>query len=180
MAFNGTKKFDFHLNQQATASGLSLAVYQNLYMDTYPNPLQIEGTLDIQILEKEMLSVRTPFLCINQLESKDHDPDLKSTHRIYILNKLMTHLHIEQPIPYQFKEFQKIDIKLSSQEGYTYCESKPNQYYKVQVPNSTKQVTIMHTSLYKVEYLSFKSENNHSLANMWRIHQEPEFDCSDE
>ena len=38
----------------------------------------------------------------------------------------------------------------------------------------------MHTSLYRVEYLSFKSENNHSLANMWRIHQEPEFDSTDE
>lgn len=34
-------------------------------MDTYPNPLQIEGTLDLEILEKEILSVRTPNLSFN-------------------------------------------------------------------------------------------------------------------
>jgi len=27
MNFNGTKRFDFYSNQQATASGLSLAIY---------------------------------------------------------------------------------------------------------------------------------------------------------
>jgi len=85
----------------------------------------------------------------------------------------MTYLHIEQPIPYQFKEFQKVDIRLSSREGYTYLESKPNQFYKVQVPSTGMEIEIKHTSLYKVEYLSFKSESNHSLAHLWRIHQEP-------
>jgi hypothetical protein len=95
-------------------------------MDTYPNPLQIEGTLDLEILAKEMLSVRTPNFTVNQLETEDKD--IKQAHRVYVLNKFMTHLHIEQPIPYQFKEFQKVDIKLNSRdEGvYTYLESKPN------------------------------------------------------
>lgn len=34
----------------------------------------------------------------------------------------------------------------------------------------------MHTSLYKVEYLSYKSETNHSLAHLWHVHREPELD----
>lgn len=145
-------------------------------MDTYPNPLQIEGTLDLEILQKEILSVRTPNLTVNRLESEDKS--FQQTHRVYLLNRLMTFLHIEQPIPYQFKEFQKIDIKLSNRDGYTYVESKPSQYYKVQVPSTGKEITIMHTSLYKVEYLSFKPESTHSLAHLWRIHQEPQFEES--
>jgi len=44
-------------------------------MDTYPNPLQIEGTLDLEILEKEMLSVKTPNLQVNTFN--DEETDLK-------------------------------------------------------------------------------------------------------
>lgn len=54
--------------------------------------------------------------------------------------------------------------------NYEIVESKQNQCIKIKMKTTGKEFTFLHTSLYKVEYLSFKHEKVHNLAYMWRVH----------
>lgn len=101
-----SKFFDFYANQNATASSLALAIYQQMYLDPQ---MEIRGTMDLEILAKEKASVHSPYLQINNLgEELLRVGQMKQTgciYRLYRLNRLMTSIQMDTPIPYVFKNF---------------------------------------------------------------------------
>lgn len=61
-----------------------------MYMD--PLGQQIEGTMDVEILQKEVSSVVCPDICFDNFIKSE---EIYKVRRLYELNRLMSHLHIE-------------------------------------------------------------------------------------
>lgn len=62
------------MHSQATASGLALSVYQYLYLEPQQ---EINGTMDAEILQKEKLSVKSPYFHIDNLEVERGSGDIQ-------------------------------------------------------------------------------------------------------
>ena len=63
----GSRKYDFNSFQHTTAGSLALSVFQYLYLRP---ETEINGTLEIDILEKERASFKSPSLFINNLDNE--------------------------------------------------------------------------------------------------------------
>jgi len=81
----------------------------------------------------------------------------------------MSHLHCEQPLPFSFKSFQQYELKIDSK--FTIVESKPAAHITIKLATG-KEITLHHTSLYKVDYLRYKSEKINSYGYLWQLHRE--------
>jgi hypothetical protein len=99
----------------------------------------------------------------------------------------MTHLHVEQPIPFNIKQFQEVRFSFNSSKSQSvqHISHKPLQFYSVKVlkngatdkdnRSNTKvpdEFKFYYSSLYKVEFLRFKPKKEHVWANLWRIHRD--------
>ena len=81
--------------------------------------------MDVEILQREVSSVICPDICFDNLNKSG---EAFKVRRLYALNRLMSHLHIDQPIPFMSKAFQKVDIKVDvkGMGHYEMIESKLN------------------------------------------------------
>ena len=53
---------------------------------------------------------------------------------------------------------------------------RPQKDMKISIDASGKEYKFIHTSLYKVDYLVFKREEEHNVGNMWRLHKTQSMD----
>ncbi len=77
--------------------------------------------MDLEILSKEQNSIVLPYLFINKLDENFGDIGVQ---RLYKMNRLMSHLHVEQPLPYVFKGFSTIDMTIDFKNGVQFMEQK--------------------------------------------------------
>lgn len=78
------------VHQPATCASLAMTIFQHHYLDP---KLQIRGTLEEDLLAKERLSIKSPYVLICSLDSPvnfQHE-----VVRLYKMNRLMSHIHIE-------------------------------------------------------------------------------------
>ena len=88
------------VHQQATSASLALAIYQHFYLDP---KVQIRGSLEEDILLKERQSIKSPYVLINSktstaamnLESIKTIDFSKTIMRLYKMNRIMSHIHVE-------------------------------------------------------------------------------------
>ena len=89
--------------------------------------------MEAEILSKEKLSVKGPFFHINNLEPSFDTEN--NVYRLFRMNRLMNHLHLQHAVPYMFKSFSPIqgfsydDLR----NKYTKLEDRPGQYFKLRL-----------------------------------------------
>jgi len=70
--------------------------------------MEIRGTMDIEILAKEKASVHSGHLFVDNLQHEILNGLKNDTvYRLYKINRLMTSVQMDSPIPYLFKGFLK-------------------------------------------------------------------------
>jgi len=90
--FNGGKQsFDFTLHAQATASSLALCVFQYLYLDS---DKFLKGTTDMEIFEKEKLSLKSPYYSYSNFE------ETEGTFRLYESRYSLAACYKDFPVPF--------------------------------------------------------------------------------
>ena len=106
--------------------------------------MQIRGTLEEELLAKERLSIKSPYVLITSktcptalsLEGLKAFDFSKGIIRLYRMNRLMSHIHVEQPIPYMIKDFQQVAFSFNAHKQFQNLEHKPRNCLRVKILKS--------------------------------------------
>lgn len=80
--------------------------------------MEIRGTSDLRIFQKEKLSLRPASFYINKLGQIDRQNALEefrdNQYSIYKENLILPSVYQDSPIPYLFKSFSRVNFRYSS------------------------------------------------------------------
>ena len=166
---DGTKKYDFNVHSHTTAGSMALSVFQFLYLKP---ETEIRGTLEADILAKEKLSVKSPSLYINNLAKEPVFDYQRNIYRLFKMNRMMNHLQADQSVPIMFKDFADFNFDYDSHRGqFTVVDHRYQKDLKLKLDKSDREFKFGHTSLYKVDYLVFRREDEHNVGYIWQMHK---------
>lgn len=107
--------------------------------------------------------------------------------RLYKMNRIMSQIHLESPIPYMIKDHQPVNFSYnaSKSQKLQQLEHKPRYCYRVSVQHSgatdsgnlsntkhQEEFQFLYSSLYRVSHLRYKPLKEHAWAHLWRVHRD--------
>eukprot|EP00347_Sterkiella_histriomuscorum_P001027 403373619 len=145
--------YDFTVHGQGSGNSLGLSIFQYFYLDKQ----HIKGTPELEILEKEKLSMKSPYFYINQLNQSNsnrdfHEIDLESNiYRLYESEYSIAQCFMNFPVPIEYSKQRNLNIEINFEsDQYKLDYKKQHSIYVIQ---NNIRFKLLYSSLYFVQKL---------------------------